>query len=92
MPLASVDWAAAWAGSIVTGAGQVGAVGLPLNTGVRPVASIAVRLKSSVTLPTHGHGLADVAGGAVGRADSPPTKIPSEVAGFASWSAVGVST
>ena len=89
--MASVVCAAASAGSIVTGAGRLARSAGPLNASVRPVASIAVRLKSSVTLPTTVT-VWPMCVAARSAADSPPTKIPSEVAGFASWAEVGVST
>ena len=88
MPLLSVVCAAACAGSIVTGAGS--AARAP-KTGVRPLASIAVRLNSSVTLPVTVT-VWPMCLALRSAAPSPPTKMPSDVAGLASCSAVGVST
>ena len=89
--MASVDWDVACAGSMVTGAGRLALLALPLNTGARPLASMLVRLKSSLTLPlTVTVWPTWLAARSAG--PSPPTKMPSEVAGLASWSAVGVST
>ena len=75
MPLASVDWAAAWAGSMVTGAGRLARSRAAEHR--RAAAGVDRReVEELGDLAAHGHRLADVARGAVGRGRARRRRCP----------------